>query len=232
MKLLVSTGCYFRIMRNTDNIIKRILKHDVNGYELSLLDYKSFKEYKPSEAVIRLSQKYYNTIHAPAKNIVYQDNSRTRKVINKLKMLTTQIRSNNITLHHDTIKDKDYVFKSLRNYKISVENLEKDSNLEKILNNYSSLDLTLDICHAMNSGTKKLVNIIKKYNQRISEIHWSYTGKNYSHDSPAIKLKEIHTLKEIVKKTGKPVIIEVDLRKDGEYSNVISQEIKLLKEYY
>jgi len=235
--ILLSTACYFRKNDDMNNIIKRILKpeHSVNGYGLALLTPDELMNFQPCNEIIELSQNYYNTLHAPAKKVAYKNDLETDKLLNKLKMLSTQLNMKNITFHYNTVEDFEYLVNNLKNFSISLENQGiKDGNnsgLEELLDTYPSIYLTFDVCHAIEFGKEEEDKIIKKYDYKIMETHWSYSGSNFNHDSAAIMLMEINYMLKLIKSLNKPVLIEVDLRESSKHSFIIRKEIQLLKSF-
>lgn len=228
-KVRISTGCYFRQIKNIDDCIERILTHDVYGIEFSFLKTQELSDYKISSSIEKLVNTYSNSIHAPTKNVLYKNNIKSIELINKLKQVYSIYNCNNIVFHLENVVNTNFLLKEFKDYNISIENPDSKCDfdyfpkLDELLN--KGFGLTLDICHALEFSKNDLEILSKKEN--INEVHWSFSGK-YNHDSPAIILENINYALNVVKELKKPIVLEIDLRPEEKNRFIISKELELL----
>ncbi|MDD4354144.1 MAG: hypothetical protein PHN56_06850, partial [Candidatus Nanoarchaeia archaeon] len=169
------------------------------------------------------------TFHAPVYEVDYYNNEKSNEVISKLKKLYNSLNCKNITFHATSKMNYDYLINNFKDYNISIENPAPKEKGKIIFRKFlkKGLNLTLDVCHAIEYSKKELEDLLK--NEKIVEIHWSYSHK-FRHDSAALKIDEnVKYMLNEIKKLNVPIIIEVSLRPEGKNKKIISNEIKLLK---
>ncbi|VVB74842.1 Uncharacterised protein [Candidatus Tiddalikarchaeum anstoanum] len=235
--LLLSTGCYPRVMKyDLNDVILRALTHNVAGIEASFLTTDELFNFSPDDIIVSRLSNTYNTLHAPTKNIKYSNNAESIIVLDKIKYMYKVLNCKNIVFHYETLSDVDFLSTYLSGFNLSVENSNNSnpvfsagSDIEAFLEKNSSFSLTLDVCHALEFSKEYLRQLTNKFSDKIAEVHWSYSGHKLNHDSASSIISDIKFGLYIVKKLDKKTVLEVDLRPNLENRNVISSEIELLK---
>ena len=242
--LCFALGCIWNWTKhnNRAGLIKYARQLDVKGAEITIGYIEELFALKFTKSQVKwLRSLKYVSIHAPFN---LSDSSKEEDIIkrmDKIQEVYNQVKASNVIIHPQQLPEK----RILAKYKmrISIENMEKGKyskirNLQNMLKKHPKKGLCLDISHAYGISKKDTANIIKKFKERITQIHLSGTYKRVKHRSLRIVtpsfIKSIHP----IRKLRVPIILEEDMTKDisRKSMNYVKKEVEyassLLNEIY
>jgi hypothetical protein len=203
---VVELNCNFR---NNLNDLSQIDKCDLNKFNLVAL-------------------------HLPYKDVSYKNDKSTKSILSKVRFLHLKYNFNLISFHPDKVEDWK-VFKDFTNLPLAVENMDctrKDGrniqDIKEILDDYKSFDFVLDLqhCYTIDKSMKLALKFVKKFKNKIKEIHISGYHNKYNH-FPLFKTKQNKIIINELKTLNKPIIIESDLSDFNEGE----KELSYIKRY-
>tara|TARA_Y100000310_G_scaffold311212_1_gene357287 strand:- start:523 stop:1242 length:720 start_codon:yes stop_codon:yes gene_type:complete len=167
----------------------------------------------------------YISLHAPAIKMFYQDNQKTKKVLDLISEINKRLDLKCIIIHPDRVID----WKIFLKYKLplAIENMDKRKKTGKTdqsLNGFfkkTNFKMILDInhCFTVDRSMRLTKRLIEKFQNKICQIHISGYLKNKSH-YPLYITKQKNLI-DPIRNRNWPIIIE----------SVLSNPQELKKEY-
>jgi hypothetical protein len=199
--ICISTGAVYKFSEDMNEKIQMLEKFSPDGVELCFADSQHLLDFKITEENLSyLRGLKAVSIHAPWKEIVYNDNELCHQVLCTIEKLYKQINANNVVVHFKT--DSDVFVVNNYNFVTSAENgewkTEKWPNtpegISSILGLNNKLRFTFDFAHALTVSSDDVPGYINLFSQIISEIHFSTRQKDapdhwflHKHDSEEIR---------------------------------------------
>ena len=193
-------------------------------------------DFELSEETINNLKKYkYISIHAPWKELRYDKNKNTIRLIDRLREISEYINIKSIVLHPDIVDN----FSFLDNCKLPflLENMDKRKrfgikleHFEKLKENYN-FGFLFDAKHAYehDSSMKLGFELIDLFGDRLKELHVSGEDSNGNHNL-VYSSKNKEKIEEILKlKLKVPIILEGILSEN--FREEILEELNFLKNY-
>lgn len=218
------------IKEDVNKSIKLVSKLDIDGFEFLIGDAKDLLNFKIKRNSIKLLKDLdFNTLHVPFdlndKPFLLSKNNITKKILDKLYYIYDKINAVNLNVHPQQISD--FKVFNIKDYKHSIENMEKHYGLKikdyaKILKDNNSFRFVLDTSHSSEEGT--INKLFKKFRKNIIYCHLSASYFNHLHLPLHILGGEYLKQLEIIKKGNFPVVLESQIgAKDiNEYKKEIS----------
>ncbi len=207
----------------TSNIKKILSNIEIDGVELVFKNNKELNNFKLSkkDAFFFFIYKFIS-IHAPWKEYQISDTSLKKldKIAKSLNLLT-------VVVHPTQIKQNKW--KTLC-FPVSTENLKKDRKHETILEKNSDVGLVLDVAHAYAFSPNETKKIIKKFKERIVEVHLSSRVKGEDHEAFKLFTKGHLRSIESIKKLSCPLVLETSTA-FSENKKKIKKEIKEVRKW-
>ena len=221
--------------KNRDDLIKYARKLDVSGVEITFASKEEVYAFKLSESNRAwLRQLDYVTIHAPFHLIRESGNEKEMiKQLNLISEIYNDINAKNVIIHSISLPSPEMLKKYGLN--VSTENTELRGHvtipdLKKILNQYSSIGLCLDVTHAYNWSKYETGNLVKAFKNRISQIHLSGTYRRKYHQSMRNVTKDFLLSIKPIKELNVPIVIEEDIKvKSQKY---LKEEVEYIKSIF
>lgn len=232
--ICISTGCVYRLFKDRNESIKLLRQFSPAGIEVSFAYPRYLFDFEIEEDNLKyLKSLKFNSIHAPWKDFIYEDNEDSRKILKIISRLYKDINARNVVFHKDSIKD--YNFIANNEFVVSLENDDwrKPNNtmdyLKNILDNNKKFKFTFDFAHAMSTSADvaKYIDCLK---DRLIEVHLSIIDKNSKQHSFLHKndSNELRALLQNLKSVSAPVILECAISNNNEIE-LIKKEIEYIQ---
>lgn len=218
-KICLATGMFYRAFSDRDKVIKEAakaaLKLKFDGLEITTGKIGEFLELKFDNETKQLLKKFDRlTLHAPFGLVTYAKNkAETRKALERIESLQKQFNFEKVVIHPYDIPS----LKVLKQYKVPfiTENLPykrpawRRIKFSDFMDKDKNFKMCLDIGHAYYNGENETSRIIKKYGDRIAQIHFMGYNKK---DHKSFLVASIGFLKSIkgINVLDVPFIIEED----------------------
>jgi hypothetical protein len=213
----ISTGCLYLLTRDKNEAISELREFSPAGIELSF----AYPECLFNFIINRKNLEYlqtlkFNSIHAPWKDVVYNDNKRSKDTLEAIERLYKEINARNVVFHKHYSDDINLI--QSYDFVASIENADwrKDiptnghEGIEELLNENLDLKFTFDFAHAITVSLDHIPIYINKFKERIIEIHFAALDKE-SGDHLFLcsyNEKEIGALLNHLKNTNFPLVLE------------------------
>ncbi|MEK6757488.1 MAG: hypothetical protein AABX88_00015 [Nanoarchaeota archaeon] len=231
-----TTGSLYRSEIPFEKRIELYHSLGANAIELSFGTPTQLFEFQLSEKITKDIKKFkFITIHAPWKEVRYNESSETRQIINKLKTLNNKFSVKGIVLHPDTIDDFDILVRS--GLPFLLENMDKrkdfgtlPKHFEELKNKYN-FDFVLDLQHAYehDHSMQLTKNLIELMGKRLKHMHVSGHTKSEIH-VPTYLADNKDAITKILKlRVDVPKILEGILLED--INETIKSELEYVKIY-
>jgi len=236
--ICISTGCVYKLSQDRNDKIKVLREFSLSGIEISFSHPKYLFDFDITEENLKYLQDLeFKSIHAPWKNVTYDDSEKAKMVLDKISELYKQINARNVVFHKDSIKDYNLVVNN--DFVASLENDDwrKANNdieyFKSLLDNNKKFKFTFDFAHAV-STESDIAEYIGYFKDRLIEIHLSIIVKDSLNQYPAHTFlhrndsKEVRKLLQLLKETSVPLVLESSVSNINEI-NLIKEEIEYLK---
>jgi len=220
---------------NIGDLVGYAKKLDISGVEVTFASKEEVYAFNLSiNNKSWLKSLDYVTIHAPFDFIQKsEDDIDIIKQLEVISELYDEVDAKNVIIHPDALPAQEI----LENYdfNISTENLPKKKHkrhvsihdLEKILQRYPEMGLCLDVSHAYRCSKFETEKLVKRFKNRISQIHLSGTYRGKDHKSLREVTNNFLLSIEPIKELDVPIVIEENI----EIKNIryIQNEIDYIK---
>lgn len=185
--ICISTGCFYHLTEDRNEAIKLARTFPVDGVEISFQSPEYLRGFFPAQDNLDYLQDPKNrvSIHAPWKNITYDNGVNCLGVLDLLQDLSHKVKAQNITFHQTPNDDlritADYKFlSSIENDEISkgLEGITSLQLMDKALKRNPHMKITLDIAHALTISPEEAVTYIVRFKNKITQAHVSYLNKH------------------------------------------------------
>ncbi|HEX8974853.1 MAG TPA: hypothetical protein VF817_05255 [Patescibacteria group bacterium] len=235
----ISTGLIYKFYSDRNEMIEILSKFNPDGIELSFFDSTIILNFEINEkSIAYLKTLQHVSIHAPWKNITYEDSEHCHKVLQAIEKLARKIDAKVVVIEREQIKDFN-VFNGY-NLPFAIENddwrKETDAktieDVGKILEINPALGFCLDVAHAMTirENFEYANAFIEKNGQRISQVHTSMIDRTMS-DHTFLCEYDNEKLREMIRKIKSlqvPIVLEAVALSEGEINN-IKKEIEYIR---
>jgi sugar phosphate isomerase/epimerase len=214
-KVFLSNITFHAWAESINEQINIFRQFDIDGIEVA------FKRLKDLAGLTRENKEFlnsfgFNTMHAP-----FKERYDSEEIFDKIKKVAKEINAKNIVFHpQESLKGKDF--------NICIENQKRKEPLtEELLDKNKKFTLCLDVSHTNTTGeTEKL---LKRYFNRISEIHFSANSEDKRH-VPLVNAEEgfFDNLSEI-KKLDVPFVLEA--RYPPNNTELIKKDIEFTRKW-
>lgn len=221
--------------QNRDDLITYAKKLKVDGVEITFSSKEELYEFKLSKKNERwLKNLDYVTIHAPFRLVRKADNE--EEIIKQLKIIAklyTKLNAKNVIIHPQDLPSPNIL--NQFNFNVSTENLPKKrkitiSKLRNIFKKYPKIGLCLDVSHAYLWSKHETLKLIRAFEERITQIHFSGTYRKRDHQSLRVVNKDFIFSIEPIFKLKTPIIIEEDIRIKS--NKFLYEEINFIKNMF
>ncbi len=231
-----TTGGLYRSGIAMDKIIELYLNSGTDTIELSFGTPKELFEYNLSDFAIENLKKFKSvSIHAPFKEVKYEDNDNTHKIIKKLKELYNSTTISGFVLHPDTIDNFEILAKS--DLPFLIENMDGRKTIGTHPEYFAELKqkynfgFVLDIQHAYEHD--HTMNIAKEFievmGDRLKHMHVS-GWTNVEIHVPVYRADNKEAITKILElNINVPKILEGTLLED--INNNITKELEYVSKY-
>jgi len=232
--ICISTGCVHRLFEDRNKSINLLRQFFPEGIEISF----AYVHYLLNFEIEKSNLKYlktlkFNSIHAPSKDYIYDNNKKSREVLARISDLYKRINARNVVFHKDTIKDYDLIANN--DFVVSLENDDwrKPKNtmdcLKSVLDNNKKFKLTFDFAHAL-STSSDIDEYISCLDDKLIEIHLSIIDEDskrhtflHRKDSEELRRK-LNSLKSV----SAPIVLECGLPDLGR-RDLLEKEIDYIR---
>jgi len=232
--ICTSTGCVRRLLKDTNKSINLLSQFSPEGIEVSF----AYPQYLLNFGLEEDNLKYleslkFNSIHAPFKDYVYENNEKSREILRRISDLYKRIKARNVVFHKDTIKDYDFIANN--DFVVSLENDDwrKPKNtmnlLKDILDNNEKFKFTFDFAHAL-STSSNIDEYMVCLGDKLVEIHLSIIDEDskrhtFLHKKDSEKLRrKLNSLKSI----SVPIVLECGIL-DLKRKDLLRKEINYIR---
>lgn len=221
--------------KNRNELIKYARKLDISGVEITFARKEEIYSFKLSKSNRDwLKQLDYVTIHAPFRLIRAAENEEeVTKQLDGILKVYKDVNAKAVIIHPRDLPSPEILERY--DFKVLTENLVKKSgfslvDLKKTLSEYPNIGLCLDVSHAYLWSKYETSKLVKAFNDRISQVHFSGTYRRKDHQSLRKASKEfLYSIKPI-KDLDVPIIIEEDIQvKDLDY---VKEEVEYVKKMF
>lgn len=211
----ISTGCLHRLSEDRNKMVRELQKFSLSGVELSFNQPRHLLTFNIDKDNLEYLQTLkFNSIHAPAKDIIYGDNKTCKKVLQKISELYVKINAKNVVFHKNEIEDYSLIINSKFASSIENDDWRKPNNgieyIKNLLDKYKELKLTFDFAHAMTVSPIDIPEYLDYFKGRLAEIHISIINEKtkrhdfmYKNDSEKLK-----GLTRLLKVSSAPLVLE------------------------
>lgn len=156
----------------------------------------------------------FNSIHAPWKEIVYGDNTLSRKVLKTISELFKEIKAKNVVFHKDQVEEFAPI--KVADFIVSIENNDwrkpehSIEDIERLFNKNKGFKFTFDFAHALSVSSTDILRYVQCFRSRLIEIHLSIIDKaSEKHDFlHKYDDTEIRKLLQSLKDFSAPIVLE------------------------
>ncbi len=221
----LSTGCFYTWGLDIYQEIKKVLSSEYNAIQIAFPFKKDILVFKPFE----IKNMELVVVHLPWKDVAYDDNKETKKILEKMKEIKKMIEIKYFIIHPNNVENFD-VFKD---FNVLVENLgsirkfgSRLEDLKEIKKKFNP-NFLLDLTHVykIDKNMKELDDIIKLFGNNLKMLHVSgFKNGNehsmlYDADNRDLIIKYIKKLKQY------PIILEGQIPSN----NLINKDLELIK---
>lgn len=202
---------------NRAELVSYAQKLDVSGVEITFAKKEELYNFKLNKKQIkRFRELDYVSIHAPFRLVRRADNEKeVLKQLDYIEYFYKKINAQNVIIHPNELPKPGI----LRRYKMkfSTENLPKKRHVDikkmsAILKKYKNLGLCLDVAHAYYWSKYETGRLVRKFRDRITQVHLSGNYKKEDHVSLRKVSPEFMKSIEPIKKLNVPIVIEEDIK--------------------
>ncbi|MFC1733253.1 hypothetical protein ACFL6I_23390 [candidate division KSB1 bacterium] len=185
-----STGCLYKLQKNIDEIVWFYEHIGATAVELCFATSSELADFEITSGLLESVKKIpHVTLHAPWKEIRYNNSYASKKVLERLKHISEKFKEKKIKLkgivvHPDIIDDLDSL--SYTNLPFLIENMDKRKDFGTLPEHFEKLKqrcklgFVLDVQHAYENDPKMYMagELIDVMGDRLKELHVSgFFGK-------------------------------------------------------
>ena len=184
-KICFATGNFYTWHKDRNRLIDYVKKLDVDGVELTMGHKEELYSFKLSRANAEWLKKRHVSIHAPFRLVRNsEDEKEVEKQLRIIERLYKRLDAKNVIIHPDDLP-RPAILKKF-DMKISTENMPKKKgitidHLKDILKRYRNLGLCVDVAHAYFWGKEETRRLVRTFDKKITEFHFSCTYKRKDH---------------------------------------------------
>lgn len=233
--ICLSTGCLYGLYEDRNEMIEVLREFSPDGIEISFIEAKYLLNFNISKTNLKyLKTLKFNSIHAPAIDIVYDYYQASREIFQKISELYKKINAHNVVFHKRCIKDYDLVLKN--DFVSSVENEDwripghKIDDMKNVLDENKGFKFTFDFAHALTVSSADIEEYINYFKEKIIQIHISiYNKELLKHDFlHKYHNKETRKLLQYLKSVSVPLVLESTASNQKEIQ-LIKKDIEYIK---
>jgi len=231
----ISTGCLHRLSEDRNKMVRELQKFSLSGVELSFNQPRHLLTFDIDKDNLEYLQTLkFNSIHAPAKNIIYGDNKTCKEVLRKISELYVKINAKNVVFHKNEIEDYSLIINSKFTSSIENDDWRKPKNgieyIKNLLDEHRELKLTFDFAHAMTVSPVDISEYLDYFKGRLAEIHISIINQetkrhDFMYKNNSEKLKD---LTQLLKVASVPLVLECAVL-DFKDIDSLKREIEYIK---
>lgn len=218
--------------QNRNDLIEYIKKLPVNGVEITFSSKEELYKFELSKSNTQwLKNLKYVSIHAPF-HLVSKAGSEGEiiKQLEFIARLYTKINAQNVIIHPQELPSPNILNKF--NFDVSTENLPPKrkitiAKLKNIFKNYPKIGFCLDVSHAYHWSEYETSKLIKAFGEKITQIHFSGTYRQRSHQSLRIVSKDFTSSIKPIFQVNAPIVIEEDV--EVKSNKFLHEEINFIK---
>ena len=232
--ICISTGCVRRLLKDTNKGINLLRQFSPKGIEVSFPYSKNLINFDLEKDNLKyLETLKFNSIHAPFKDYIYENNEKSKEILRRISDLYKRINARNVVFHKDTIKDYDFIANN--DFVVSLENDDwrkpknTMSRLKDVLDNNEKFKFTFDFAHAL-STSSDIDEYISCLGDKLIEIHLSIIDEDskrhtFLHRKDSEKLRrKLQSLKSI----SAPIVLECGIPNLGK-KDLLRKEIDYIR---
>lgn len=231
----LATGNLYKIYKDRNKILPKLLEFSPDGFEINFGYPKYIYSFSPSKVEIaKLRKLKFVSIHAPCLDIKWGNNLESQKALRAIEKIYQKVGAKNVVFHENVGDDLNVTKKY--NFSVSIENddrRKKHNSPQKIvqaLKKYPHMGFTFDFAHAMTVSPDDTLEYIKRFKNKIIEIHLAWLGKRiadhrFLHKHDGAKIRK---LLKLIKTLNVPLVLECAVANKKQI-NFIKKEIKYLK---
>jgi len=200
---------------NRDPLINyaRNLK-DIDGVEITFASKNELMGFNLSDnnRTWLIKQKYVS-IHAPFNMLRASETEKDyRKQLKMIEKIYKEINAKNVVIHPTELPPHTEILKEYK-MNISVENMPPVKcfnvvNLGKVLKNNPDFGLCIDVAHAYLWSRDMTKRLVKKFKDRVTQIHLSGTYRRRDHQSLQVVTSTFLKSLEPIYRLSVPIVIE------------------------
>lgn len=222
---------------NRSRLLKYVKKLDVDGVEITFGRKEEVYSFKPSTSDIKfLKGLKYVSIHAPFRLIRNMESEEeVEDILRSIESLYKKVKAKNVIMHPFDIPEPEILMKF--KFNVITENMPKIMKknhklitLEDVFRKYPKIGLCLDVAHAYRKSMKETNEIVRKFGNKIRQIHLSGTYRGKDHLSLKCVTKDFFKSIEPIKSLRVPLIIEEGF--DKRNLKLLEDEIKLVRQLF
>jgi len=230
--LCIATGNLWRAKLSADQAVLHLSRFAIDGIELTISRIAELLDFSLSKKTIKILNQYkYNSLHAPFHLVT--DAKNDREIIEEIGILNhlyKLINARTMVVHPGQLT-KPQLLRKFTGH-ICTENMPpkhglKISDYVKMLKQFPKMGFCLDISHAYLVSLVEIEQIVKKFPNRITQIHFSGAYRRHEHSSirpaPLRFIKSIQPIKEL----NVPIVLEGDIYSDR--PSELQKEIRATK---
>ncbi|MFH0869682.1 MAG: TIM barrel protein [archaeon] len=243
-KIGFSTGATYSWDNSINNQIQILKRIDCNAIEISFGKISDLDEEIQEENIKYIRSLDYVSIHAPffdddRNDLYYENNELIKEVLTKLAAICTRIDVKSVVFHPNLIKD--YSVLENMNFCICLENMpiERGFSIERLndlMKKHLNYKLVLDTAHALSWDESSLSQLVVKFDNRISHIHFSdrryseLKKRVYDHQQ-VLFCEQMHKF-DSLKELDCPIIIEVSIKDKKNDINNLKEEFFTVEKFF
>lgn len=217
--------------KNRNDLINVVKMLDVSGVEITLTTEEELYAFEISNDNKQwLKNLDYVTIHAPF-NLWEDPEDDVIQQIKCISKIYHSIHAQNVIIHPLSTCRGSEILKN-KEFNVSIENLPpkngvSTSELQNLMDNHPHLKFCLDVSHAFLWSKLETGILVKNFEERISQIHFSGVYKRKDHQSLRKVSDDFLRSIQPIRNLELPIVIEEDIKtKSIEY---VKEEIEYIK---
>lgn len=236
MILGISTGCCYDLGLTRIDAMRFLKQFDIDAIELMFAFPKDLFDFKLSrEDIAFLRSKKYVSLHAPFKEVEYENNAKAKELLSALNSLALKVNARNVVFHANCIKDFSILGQSdftplieNLNFRADAERLYSVKQLQDFLSAHENFGFCLDFGHALKESICPKEFLV--LGNRLKQVHLHFLrekkGEIKPHGAPSKTEKRFLQQAEPFLSLNIPIIIEWDFLPSEQH--LIAKEIELL----
>lgn len=233
--ICLATGNLHKIYKDRNKILPKLLDFSPDGVEINFAFPGYIYDFRPTKVEIaKLRKLKFVSIHAPCLDIEWGDNPESQKALQTIEKIYQKVGAKNVVFHENV--DDDLSVTKKYNFNSSIENddrrykLNTPAKIANALKKYPHMKFTFDFAHALTVSPDDILEYIKRFKNKIAEVHLSWLGKRiadhrFLHKHDGIKIRK---LLKTIKNLQVPLVLESVVENKSQF-NLIQEEINYLR---